>query len=224
MAIVGQFAWVSRLTSGVPLGAWLGARGFALAAEAAKRARWTKLKGLAGRHRLIRPICWRRWLRSAIRSIWRSSPISKPFDDGFVSELRKHPAKAARETRALSATRAKRPSIAQNTPSTHHRKRASRGRGPFRRRQCAGCSAPPIDPHRGTLLDLRGIRRHPAWTKVWLSWMPHSCRRRPSCLADARTDGKAREPGARRAIRWSCRAFWSSMKKPTEYSARRLAT
>jgi hypothetical protein len=22
-----------------------------------------------------------------------------------------------------------------------------------------GCSAPPIDPHRGTLLDLRGIRR-----------------------------------------------------------------
>jgi hypothetical protein len=31
MAIVGQFAWVSRLTSGVPLGA----RGFALAVEAA---------------------------------------------------------------------------------------------------------------------------------------------------------------------------------------------
>jgi hypothetical protein len=32
MAIVGQFAWVCQLTSGVPLGTWLGAWGFALAA------------------------------------------------------------------------------------------------------------------------------------------------------------------------------------------------
>jgi hypothetical protein len=30
--------WASRLTSGVSLGAWLGAQGFALVAEAAKRA------------------------------------------------------------------------------------------------------------------------------------------------------------------------------------------
>jgi hypothetical protein len=37
--------------------------------------------------------------------------------------------------------------------------------------------------------------------------LPHSCRRRPSCLAGARTDAKAREPGIRRALRWSCGAF-----------------
>ena len=55
MAIVGQFAWVSRLTSGVPLGAWLGARGFALAAEAAKRAR-DQIKGARRPASLIRPI------------------------------------------------------------------------------------------------------------------------------------------------------------------------
>jgi putative tryptophan/tyrosine transport system substrate-binding protein len=34
-----------------------------------------------------------------------------------------------------------------------------------------------------------------------------------TCLADARTDGKVREPGARLALRWSCRAPWSSMKR-----------
>jgi hypothetical protein len=39
----------------------------------------------------------------------------------------------------------------------------------------------------------------PAWTNASLSWVPHSCRRRPSSLADARTDGKAKEPRARRA-------------------------
>src|ERR1700682_3590340 len=50
MAIIGQFAWVTRLTSGVPLGAWLGARGFALPPKPPS-GRWTKLKGLAGRHR-----------------------------------------------------------------------------------------------------------------------------------------------------------------------------
>ncbi len=55
MAIVGQFAWVSRLTSGVPLGAWLGARGFALAAEAAKRA-LDQIKGACRPASLIRPI------------------------------------------------------------------------------------------------------------------------------------------------------------------------
>ena len=37
-------------------------------------------------------------------------------------------------------------------------------------------------------------------------------RHRPSCLAGACTAGTAREPGARRALRWSCRSFWSSMK------------
>jgi hypothetical protein len=38
MAIVGQFVWVFQLTSGVALGAWLGALGFPLAA-AARRLR-----------------------------------------------------------------------------------------------------------------------------------------------------------------------------------------
>ena len=37
--------------------------------------------------------------------------------------------------------------------------------------------------------------------------MPHSCRGRPSCLAGARADAKARETGIRRALRWSCGAF-----------------
>jgi hypothetical protein len=55
MAIVGQFAGVSRLTSGVPLGAWLGARGFALAAGAAKRA-LDQIRGTCRPASLIRPI------------------------------------------------------------------------------------------------------------------------------------------------------------------------
>jgi hypothetical protein len=52
MAIVGQFAWASRLTSGVPLGAWLGAQGFTLVAEAAKRALGGFAKGTHERSQL----------------------------------------------------------------------------------------------------------------------------------------------------------------------------
>jgi hypothetical protein len=47
MAIVGQFAWASRLTPGVPLGARLGARGFALSPKP-PRGRWTALLGMSG--------------------------------------------------------------------------------------------------------------------------------------------------------------------------------
>jgi hypothetical protein len=44
MAIVGQFAWASRSTSGVPLGGWLGVQGFALSPKPA-RGRWAALLG-----------------------------------------------------------------------------------------------------------------------------------------------------------------------------------
>src|SRR5260370_9335790 len=84
MAIVGQFAWVSRLTSGVPLGAWLGARGFALAGEAAKRAR-NQIKGACRPASLIRPICSLR--KSCILSEPRSS-LTKSIIERFVAVVR----------------------------------------------------------------------------------------------------------------------------------------
>ena len=43
-----------------------------------------------------------------------------------------------------------------------------------------GCSAPPIDPHRGTLLDLRGIRRQEIGDNLKVELIADLNQQRPS--------------------------------------------
>src|SRR5467141_2962300 len=90
-------------------------------------------------------------------------------------------------------------------------------------KECEGLPTRPLEPAGRSLLAAAGASRTPpsqivtrtrcssipgadtlrnpaGSTRITWRAVPHSCkRRRPSCLADARTDGKAKEPRARRA-------------------------
>jgi hypothetical protein len=91
-----------------------------------------------------------------------------------------------------------------------------------------GCSAPPIDPHRGTFLDLRASVDRRSATTSSLNGSLISTSGAPACtkVLDAtfmqasstilsrrrayRREGEGAESTS--CLRWSCRAFWSSMK------------